>query len=66
MKKYTDSLAAHQRDIEKKLIDIVVFSNGSITLEDLYNSTFKSIELIWKSIEKKIKIEKNIKGQEML
>ena len=66
LQKYTDDLIAQGETIKKILVEIAIYSNGSINLTDLYNMPMTHVKMIEKVISDKIKSENNIKGKEYL
>lgn len=66
LKTYTDDLIAQGESIKKILAEIAIYSNGSISLSELYHMTMTHIKMIEKVISDKIKSENNIKGKEYL
>lgn len=66
LQKYTEDLIAQGETIKKILVEIAIYSNGSINLTDLYNMPMTHVKMIEKVISDKIKSENNIKGKEYL
>lgn len=66
MQEYIDNLTTQSKNIKKILYEIAVYSNGSITLEDLYNMPLEEIKPIEKILMEKLKSDRNIKGKEYL
>lgn len=64
--KFLDQLITQREQIKKNILELTIYSNGSIRLEDMYNLTSRDIETIEKSITEKIKLDKGIKTQDML
>jgi hypothetical protein len=64
--KYINELIAQGNKIKKVLFEIAIYSNGSVTLQDLYNLPLNEIKDIETTIEQKIKLDKNIKEKQLL
>lgn len=63
---FAEDITAQGKKFEKTIMEIAIYSNGSIRLEDLYHMTLDSIKSVEKIISDKIKSENNIKGKEYL
>lgn len=63
---YINELITQREKIKKNMIDLSIYSNGSIRLEDIYNLSINDITNIEKTILEKIKLDKGIKSQQML
>lgn len=63
---YSDHLITQGKKLEENILELAIYSNGSITLDDLYSMPIENIEKLEKIIPKKIKIERNIKEQQLL
>jgi len=66
LKQYTDELTAQIKSYERGLIELAIYSNGSVTYADLLNMTVSQIEVYEKSLNAKIKFDRGIKTQQML
>jgi len=66
LKKYNEELIAQANKIKKILYEIAIYSNGAITLQDLYNMAFDEIKPIEEILMEKIKSDNNIVSKQML
>jgi hypothetical protein len=66
MEEYIENLSTQSKNIKKTLYELVIYSNGSLTLEDLYSISFEEIIPIEKILTEKIKSDRNIQGKEYL
>jgi hypothetical protein len=66
LQEYNDNLIAQAENLRRMLVEISVYSNGSINLQDLYNMPMIQIKQIEEIITKKIKSENNVTGKEYL
>ena len=66
LNKFVDDITAQAKNIKKTIIEIAAYSNGSISLEDLYNMTLIDIKQTEEIISDKLKADRNIKNKEML
>lgn len=66
LQEYNDNLMAQAENLRRMLVEISVYSNGSINLQDLYNMPMVQIKQIEEIITKKIKSENNVSGKEYL
>jgi len=65
-KEYVDLLIAQRDNMRKNIIQLSIYSNGSVRLEDIFMIPISDLETIEKSITEKIKLDKGIKTQDML
>lgn len=63
---FTDHLIALGKSLRKTLTEIAIYSNGSFRLEDVYSLPSDQIKELEEIVSKKIKLERNIKEQQML
>jgi len=63
---FLNNMITQREQIKKNIIDLSIYSNGSIRLEDMYNLTTIDVANIEKTILEKIKMDKGIKSQQML
>lgn len=63
---YIEDLATQERKLVEILTEIAIYSNGAISLQDLYNLPFEQVNHIEKTLSEKIKMDRNISGKEYL
>lgn len=63
---YTQDLIAQAKIIEQNLLELVVYSNGSISYDSIINMPVAQVKKLESIITKKIKQDKGIKEQSML
>lgn len=66
LKKYIDNMTAQKENLEKSLLDLSIYSNGSITLQDLYNLPSTKLEPIQKTLTSKIEMDLGINSKKYL
>jgi hypothetical protein len=66
MKKYIDDLNKKISVFRKSLIELSIYSNGSISLETLYSIPISDLNDLDETIIKKLKSDRGIKEQQML
>ncbi len=66
LNKFVDDLTAQAKNIKKTIAEIVIYSNGSLSLEDLYNLTLVDIKQLEEILTTKIKSDRNVTGKEYL
>lgn len=66
LQQYIEDLIAQGESIKKILIEISIYSNGSINLTDLYHMPMPLVKMTEKIISDKIKSENNVKGKDYL
>lgn len=63
---FTRQLVAQGEAYNKSLIDLAIYSNGSVTYNDILQMPLNQIKMIETSVSNKIKSERGIKEQAML
>ena len=63
---FTQDLVAQAKILEDNLLELSVFSNGSITYNDLLQMPVGQVKSLQRIITKKLKQEKGVKDQMML
>lgn len=59
-------MTAQREKLEKSLLDLSIYSNGSISLQDLYNLPVTKLEPIQKTITSKIEMDLGINSKKYL
>lgn len=63
---FTDNLIAHGKKLRRNLSELVIYSNGSLTMQDAYSLPIDQIKDLEEILSKKIKLDRNIKDTQML
>lgn len=66
LKKIIDNMTAQAKKIEETLLELSLYSNGSITLQDLYNMPLTKLEPIQKMLKSKIEMDLGINSKKYL
>lgn len=66
IKNFVDNLITQSNKIQESLLETTIYSNGSISLDILYNIPIEQVDKIQKIISKKIKQDRNIKESKLL
>lgn len=66
LQKYTETMIAQQEKFKENLFDLSIYSNGSISLDNLYSMPLKDISILQDRLSKKLKQESNIKQNQYL
>lgn len=66
LKKIIDTMTARKDKLENNLLELSIYSNGSLTPNDLYNMPLSKIETIQKSLISKIELDLGINSKKYL